>query len=123
VTFFRLDPKTETPETQANRTDGRFFHGMEILRTEEIFDQRLRDQIADLITRARTRGQPPLVRDGEYGIRLVLGTTKQDVIICFACRSPSIRLVGGAIDDERELSITRREQQSLREVLAGVFRK
>jgi hypothetical protein len=123
VILFKLDPKTEIPAEEANRTDRHFFHGMRVLSTLHVSDAALRNTVCESLTIVREHGDPPLVRDGEYGIRIQCDDRKSmnDLVLCFHCLSPRLRLTGKTLADEKEITLKDDDERRLREALDRSF--
>ncbi len=123
VVLFKLDPKTEIASEDRNRTDTQFFHGIAIRQALKADNAELADRIRKLATAARSSDQKPIVRDGEYGVRVASGDAVLDVIVCFSCRPPRLRVGASRLAEERELILSDPQERFLRAVLQKAFGK
>jgi hypothetical protein len=107
IVVSRLDPKTEGPAEDRDRTDSRFFHGQAILKQASLpGDDPLRAELLRLGEDAKRLGTQPLVREGDYGARISGSRTEQtDFVFCFHCRTPLVRVPDRDSSLEREINL------------------
>lgn len=124
MTLFTLDPKTEIPQEQRDRTDDHYFHGMAIRNVERSQDEHLKRMLCELAERAQKSGTPSPLRDGEFGVRISDGrSSPQDFIVCFSqCRSPVLIVVGKTVAADREVRLTADQERSLHDAMNRIIR-